>query len=42
MAENCRKAAENARSDIDKEAWIQLANDWTKLADSIERHTKNS
>lgn len=33
-AEECRKRADGARSQADREAWLQLAADWTKLAES--------
>jgi hypothetical protein len=33
-AEQCRKLAEEARNQADKEAWLRLAADWIKLADA--------
>jgi hypothetical protein len=35
-AEECRKLAERARSQMDKEAWLRLAADWIKLAEDAE------
>ena len=32
-AEECRKSAEQADDPIDKEAWLQLASEWLKLAE---------
>lgn len=34
VAEQCRKLAEEARSQADKEAWLRLAADWIKLAEN--------
>jgi hypothetical protein len=31
-AEECRQQAEKTVAPIDKEAWLRLAADWTKLA----------
>jgi len=43
MAEKCRKRAaqcrtyaENARNEYDEAAWLDLADDWTKLAEALE------
>jgi hypothetical protein len=36
-ADRCRCDAENARSSIEEEAWLDLAEDWDKLADAFER-----
>ena len=36
-AEECRKLAESAVSEPDKEAWLRLAADWMKLAESAEQ-----
>jgi hypothetical protein len=32
-AEECRKSAKQADDPIDKEAWLQLASEWLKLAE---------
>jgi hypothetical protein len=32
QAEECRKMADKAFSPLDKEAWLQLAADWLRLA----------
>lgn len=32
QAEECLREAERAWSPLDKEAWLQLAEDWMKLA----------
>jgi hypothetical protein len=40
-AESCRQEAEQACSNVDKQAWLELARDWTKLADDIERRAEN-
>ncbi|WP_157043817.1 hypothetical protein [Nitrobacter hamburgensis] len=42
LAESSRKAAEQARSDFDKQAWLEMARDWMKLAGSIERRAESS
>jgi hypothetical protein len=34
-ADECRLLAEQTASPIDKEAWLQLATDWLKLAEAI-------
>jgi hypothetical protein len=36
-AEQCRSQAQNARNRFDEEAWLDLARDWTKLAEAIEK-----
>jgi hypothetical protein len=36
-AEECRRLAENARTEVDKEAWLRLADDWIKLAESAQQ-----
>jgi hypothetical protein len=36
-AEQCRLHAQNARNRFDEEAWLDLAIDWTKLAEAIEK-----
>jgi hypothetical protein len=36
-AEECRKLAESAVRESDKEAWLRLAADWIKLAESAEQ-----
>jgi hypothetical protein len=35
-AEECRENAWNALRTIDREAWLRLAADWAKLAESAE------
>jgi hypothetical protein len=35
-AEDCRRNAESALRPIDREAWLRLAADWTKLAEGVE------
>ena len=35
-AEECRLNAENAERSADREAWLRLAADWAKLAQSAE------
>ena len=37
MAEECRQKAERADSPLDKEAWLQVAAEWLKLAQYAER-----
>jgi hypothetical protein len=34
QAEECRELAAEARSSLDKEAWLRLAEEWLKLAAS--------
>jgi hypothetical protein len=34
QAEDCRQMAAKAISPLDKEAWLKLAGDWLRLADS--------
>jgi uncharacterized alpha-E superfamily protein len=43
-AQECRRNAEQARSPIDREAWLRLAEDWVKLArgDDLKRASKPS
>ena len=36
-AKECRRLAENARTEVDKEAWLRLADDWIKLAESAQQ-----
>jgi hypothetical protein len=36
QAEECREQAAKALSPLDKEAWLRVAEDWLKLARSIE------
>jgi hypothetical protein len=36
-AEDCRELAGKAMSPADKEAWLQLAEDWLKLAQEAEK-----
>jgi hypothetical protein len=35
-AEDCRRNAESTLRPIDREAWLRLAADWTKLAEGAE------
>jgi hypothetical protein len=35
-AEECRLQAEKAMRTVDREAWLRLAADWTKLAEGAE------
>jgi hypothetical protein len=35
-ADECRQQAERAISQLDKEVWLRLAGDWTKLAQAAE------
>jgi hypothetical protein len=35
-ADECRKMAARSVSTLDKEAWLRLAADWIKLAESAE------
>ena len=37
QAEECRKMAEKVFSPLDKEAWLELAADWLRLAQMAER-----
>ncbi len=39
-AEQCRHRAESSLNFLDKEAWLRLAEDWTKMAREIERRLK--
>ena len=43
-AAECRRNAEQARTPIDREAWLRLAEDWVKLArgDDLKRASKPS
>ena len=36
QAEECRAHAANAVNPIDKEAWLRLAEEWLKMASSID------
>lgn len=36
-AETCRQQAEKAISLLDKETWLKMAGEWTKLAEAAER-----
>jgi hypothetical protein len=40
-AEECRKLADSAVSQHDKEAWLRLAADWIKLAENAEQRRPN-
>ena len=37
QAEECRKMAEKVFRPLDKEAWLELAADWLRLAQMAER-----
>ena len=36
QAEECREQAVKAVNPIDKEAWLRLAEDWLKMASSVD------
>ena len=36
QADECRQNAERTTNMVDRKAWLWLANDWTKLAQSAE------
>lgn len=36
-AEECRQRSQSALSSLDKEAWLRLAEEWTRMAQEIER-----
>jgi hypothetical protein len=38
QAEECREQAERAINPLDKEAWLRVAGEWIKLAQSAEGH----
>jgi hypothetical protein len=37
QAEECRKMAEKVFSPLNKEAWLELAADWLRLVQIVER-----
>ena len=39
-AEECRQQAEKSLSSLDKESWLRLAEDWTKMAQEVERRLR--
>ena len=39
-AEECRKLAASAVSQLDKEAWLRLAADWIELAETAEQRRR--
>jgi hypothetical protein len=39
-AEQCRQMAEGCVSQPDREAWLRLAADWVKLAESAEQRRR--
>jgi len=41
-AKECQINAERADSFVDREAWLQLAVDWMKLAQSVEPNAFNT
>jgi hypothetical protein len=40
QAEDCREQAAKAMSPLDKEAWLRVAEEWLKLALSVESRRK--
>jgi hypothetical protein len=36
QAEECREQATKATSPLDKEAWLRVAEDWSKLAMAVD------
>jgi hypothetical protein len=40
-AEECRKLAASALSQLDKEAWLRLAADWINLAENAEQRRRH-
>ncbi|WFU38710.1 hypothetical protein QA640_30415 [Bradyrhizobium sp. CB82] len=38
-AEECQRLADRAMSETERDAWLRLADDWTKLAEAAERGT---
>jgi hypothetical protein len=40
QAEECRQQAEQAKSPLDKEAWLRVAGEWIKLALNAETRPK--
>ena len=41
QAEECRQQAQKAVSPLDKEKWLQFAEDWLKLAQSTEESRRS-
>jgi hypothetical protein len=39
QAQECRQQAERARTPLDKQTWLRLAEEWSKLAQAAERQT---
>jgi hypothetical protein len=39
QAQECLRQAERARSPLDKEAWLRLAEEWMKLAQAAKDRT---
>lgn len=40
-AERCRLDAEKARSTMEEDAWLELAEDWDRLAQAFEAENPN-
>lgn len=40
QANECREQAERAVNPLDKEAWLRLAGEWTKMAQAAELRLK--
>ena len=40
QADECREQAAKAFSPLDKEAWLRVAEEWIKLAQSIEERDR--
>jgi hypothetical protein len=40
QADECREQAAKAVSPLDKEAWLRVAEEWIKLAMSVEKRRK--
>jgi hypothetical protein len=36
-AEECRRSAETATNELDRQAWLSLAREWTNLAEPAKR-----
>jgi hypothetical protein len=40
-ADECREQSERATNPRDKEQWLRLSHEWTKMAQDVERRLKN-
>lgn len=40
LADECREQGERALNPLDKESWLRLAGEWTKMAQSAELKLK--